>query len=392
MPRASLPNSFKDMRTMKVTLTQTTEEEIWEHMCDWVERYKEDMKRRIHEIDDILYQFDKENPYLKRDWMRYFTAHWMSVEEREGWNRKYKNGRIPKPESEWDVDRDLCYVPRDLKLCLREFKWDEDPEKSNLVNDWEYRMDALRDYYKLNTETLDYTDERLYNKAKDTFYNENKELILHKRENHGTVSLLEKDEVPECKYCREYYLREKPEWDRRQKELEEEEERRQKEEEQRIQKEKEQRQREAEERRNRPAVIHTCELCDYKTVHGYNYELHMESKEHKQKQRDKDTYCEKCNHQSRSRAEHLAHLTSKKHLGSSEDKQTFYCEHCKFTTPFKSLWDTHCNTRKHKVASGEVQEIDVPTLFRCEPCEYQTYSKQCYEKHCESKRHKAKFG
>jgi hypothetical protein len=100
--------------------------------------------------------------------------------------------------------------------------------------------------------------------------------------------------------------------------------------------------------------VMTCDACKFTTKSNSAWEVHEESKDHKNNVRDQSLFCEKCNHRSRCRAEHVFHLHSKKHLGEVEvkEKPSLYCEICDYTAKNKGNYDYHMKSNKHIKKAG----------------------------------------
>lgn len=85
-----------------------------------------------------------------------------------------------------------------------------------------------------------------------------------------------------------------------------------------------------------------------------------------------------------------AHMRSFKHLEKAgvikPDTYPRQCEECKFEANSKFQWKQHCESRKHKVNTGQVQIVsEYPK--QCETCKYTANTRHLWEQHCAGKKH-----
>jgi hypothetical protein len=144
-------------------------------------------------------------------------------------------------------------------------------------------------------------------------------------------------------------------------------------------------------------VQHNCDVCDMTFEFPSQYEAHIETQRHKDKQSGSKQdiyYCKDCDFETKFKSQWNIHIETKKHkiaVGEIEEKETYFCPECDYTTKFKSQWNIHCNTQRHKVMTGEVSVFAKPTMHKCELCNYETPIKQVFDKHKQSKKHIMKY-
>lgn len=64
------------------------------------------------------------------------------------------------------------------------------------------------------------------------------------------------------------------------------------------------------------------------------------------------------------------------------DKQEYkyICKKCNFKCRFKSLWDKHIITEKHKTGHRK-KRCDIKEPYKCEHCNYETKNRTTFKKH-----------
>jgi hypothetical protein len=364
MPRPVVPVKCKEMRTMNVNITQTTEEEIKTHMEEQYKKFcseSSEIKKKQDEFLSYIY----ENGYTKFNSWRTKTPKRYEWEEWAGSKISYYNEMIMK-------HFDYKY---DLKLYLESFNKDlVDIECDPLYFDVHFKHHyeiSVPDEFKF-LESARYKEAKAKWEIEDaTWINERNEKRTHDSKHHsveyheemikklelnygpcrehyiqrdGINGALVSTEDATCKYCIiEKIKRERePELKRLQEERERLEEERQEESYRKWQEQKDL------EKQNRE--LYECDLCHFKTYNDTEYEKHEESKEHKKMEELRKFYCSDCNIQTRNQMELNIHKQTMKHkikIGEIEKQTDFKCEVCNYETKIKQNWDKHILTKLH---------------------------------------------
>jgi hypothetical protein len=356
MPRPSLPASLKKLWTFQVILTQTTEEEIWQHFTDKFRGYPDHRDYLLNKIEALEEEMNLNNPFSHQSFskargtqpfMKYNNLNGVAVEVFLEHN----------DETEWNRYMYIRQLDCDLKKCGKVFQWDENVKYAAQFMEWTAL--SQQTVWELDTALagLVITEECCYFYAKRQWEIAHAEEILQQKNaelarlNHSRHSI---EPDPECNLCilaeKRRALQEKQALERAIQEQQDAEEMLfMRQEEERVERELEAERKLME----KEAVKHTCKTCDYTTSSGGKFDVHLASKEHTARLRSKALYCESCMTQSRSQLEH----------------------------------ENHCNSVKHKKKVGEIVE---PTEYRCETCAYVTPSKHLFKQHTASKKHKEK--
>jgi len=144
-------------------------------------------------------------------------------------------------------------------------------------------------------------------------------------------------------------------------------------------------------------VDHNCDICELTFEFPSQLEAHLETQRHKEKEAGTKQdlyYCKDCNFETKFKSQWNIHCKSKKHriaVGEIEEKQVYFCPECDYTTKYESQWNIHCNTSRHKIGIGQERAFAKPNMYRCELCDYETPIKQVFEKHNQSKKHTMKY-
>jgi hypothetical protein len=352
MPRQTISPRVKGMVSYDVNITQTTEEQIWEHLQNKLaEIYllRDEATKRQNEMVDLVFS---SNPYEKCNW-------------RDKQPKRIEFLEWMKGEDKWyDFMRSVFEIKHDIKLCLDVFGWWEtkpveaseleyELAKLNFDYDGEFQIYEKMRYLeaKKNWEIrdADWIAEKklkevhyLQHKSEEGWENTQKRIADgFRRYDDPFIIEIKNTRDSKCKFC----IKEiKEETERNERQQKEEEEFKKREENWLLQKELE-RKRQIQERE-----LYECKYCDFKTYDENSWDKHEDSKEHKKLLELKKFFCEDCEVQCRNQTEYSIHI----------------------------------QTKKHKIASGKIQK---ETEFKCEGCNYITQLKQNFEKHLLTKSH-----
>jgi hypothetical protein len=374
MPRVSLPSHLKNLRTYTVLLTQTTEQDLLDHFRKASETYEEKNRPFYEMLDKALQAQYAENPYRRHNWRKGSAQ------------RKFAKGH------EWlqiDLENDteynkrewLLYVGRDLHWCNLEFKWSEKPETSTWYGDFVYRMEQCRTTMRDMEKELVEIDGRNFEIAKKEWERDDAEWIdrtkrMKEHERHRPYQFYldecEKDPdmrawyekrggIPNyeetCEFCKERKARDEAYAERMRLEAEQE----------RLEREEEDRERQEQEAlRKKPVlpavkVVRRCEDCDYQTSTLFNFELHMKSKEHAHRVKQKSLYCACCETQCRTQIEFNNHLQTSKHKKLA-NPTILRCEACDYTASLKHHFEAHMTSKRHLAKVAESQSVTIPMV------------------------------
>ena len=95
--------------------------------------------------------------------------------------------------------------------------------------------------------------------------------------------------------------------------------------------------------------------------------------------------CVPCGFRGRTSSCLLTHRTRQKHFLITGDiliRKKYYCTPCQYTAEYRSHWDRHLGSKRHKVLTNP------PVLHACDLCSYKSYSRVYYTRHI--KRHRTK--
>ena len=356
MPVKTLPSHLKNMKTMDVQLTKTTEEEIWLHFVNRFTNLEEEYEYIHKALDKAINYMYENNPYYKYNWRKcipermYKCLEWLTT--------NYESNAIEKFWSYYELKSDL-------KRCNGEFKWTEDETKSVECCNMLYIIDRLLEQTKEKQNELNDLEKTRFEQAKqewlerDKVWIEEQKLIKGHSYHHPKeyyIQLFKKDKNAEifyngiipnhsetCKYCIAEADYKRIQDEKEKKDLEEQE--------QRNREWLEQKEREREESRQVKQVMqnYECPDCNFHTVHKFNFDNHMDSKEHAQMIKCKSLFCKDCEIQCRSIIEYNHHIHTSKHKKKAGqlEEDTLYCTICNHTATTKQNYQTHLKSKKH---------------------------------------------
>jgi len=101
-------------------------------------------------------------------------------------------------------------------------------------------------------------------------------------------------------------------------------------------------------------------------------------------------FCEKCNYTTEKHSSYSQHLKSGLHINGKRkersDKQSFLCNICQYKT------DSTKNLLSHQLNNHSTkEERQQKYSYYCEICDFGIFAKSLYEKHCQSKKHVSKI-
>ena len=352
MPRQTIPQRAKKMQTYDVNITQTTEEQIWNHIQIKLNEIQPlQNEARIKQNDMINLVFDS-NPYQNCNWRKNPPKHIEFLEWMDG-NEKW-----------YDYIRLLFEIRHDVKLCIDIFNWYE--TKPEEVSQLEHEVIKLSLDYEEEFnmyERMRYLEAKKIWEVNDAEWIANKKISDIHNSSHKSIELWEHYKqkqregcftydilIPEiitntrintCKLCVNAIAEEKR---IEEKQRIEEIEFIKREEEWKLQKEIERK--EVLETRE----LYECKECGFKTYDDIVWNTHEESKDHKKIMELKKFYCEECLVQCRNQMEFSIHIQTKKHkilTGIIEKQTEFKCETCNYITHLKQNYDKHCLTKSH---------------------------------------------
>ena len=372
MPRKSLCSEMKNMRSMKVSLTQTTEAEICEHL---EAEYKEleplmvEMKAEQEKMINLVFNHKTNNPYSLMSWRK-------GSPTRLKFSQWY--GDYDKNGDKWLEAEMRVYALRDdIKLCDSVFKWSENTDMSDILFQTQKYIDnsggdffniceqicfneakkewEIRDAVWIADQTLKEVHKTKHFSKQESKERYENQLSAMKRGNE-TPEFIAKflkglspdgtdTQKDDCKFCVEARNT-----DEKKRKEDEERDKRFAEREALFEKRENEwlKQKALEDKEEKDK--YECECCKYSTFSGEAFDFHLESKEH----------------------------------AKMESLTKYFCKSCGVQLRNQMEYTIHTQTKNHKIAVGEIEKI---IEYRCDECEYITKLKQNYDKHCLSKAH-----
>lgn len=356
MPRASLHPRMKNCESYDVNITQTTEEDLLNHLKKASEEYEERWQAHYDKLHLVVERQHDHNPYRKCNWRKGSPER--KYEKGWEWNQWHHEDTAGRDHYHW-----LFRIRHDLVLCNREFKWSDNKELEKWYSEFDYFTERCLNTINSTEEELRWIDCMNYGSAKKAWEEEDAEWIelqkmkkehnFHKPKQYY-INLFARDKqaqawyearggIPNheetCELCKQ---------EKKELELREEQERayiqEQQQEEQRLKAEREAKQ-------ARAAKVsckqYHCEDCDFHTTIKFAYDDHLLSREHIKCIHAKKWHCIACNFHARSDPEYQHHLTTKKHQSGGIKQTEWRCEACDYTATQKGHYETHCRSKKH---------------------------------------------
>lgn len=379
MPRASLPASLAHVRSYSVALTQTTEEELWNHFASIFAAFDKTTEKWDTAAYNMMMMFMTGNPYANKCF-RNMRSDRSRLNNELQW--------LSSAEGESEEYFKYAFLRGDLMRCDAVFKWSEDGEKKELFSDMINQCELFKAQMESYNHSIKVLEAKRWNTAYEEWRERDKEWIANqelyvRHKSHKTkeywLNLAARDpsvmtfyggKLPDneetCILCKHEALiaARRREDEERECEL--------------LRKEKEEwaaieAEEAAEAAEKRKAVLaeeatrkYSCDDCSFMTNRAIEYHAHIASKSHETITKLKSLYCVCCKTQCESQSRFEIHNRSAKHNRNAagkdkEEKQLHRCECCSYETPFKHVYDNHLKTKRHRdclVAVG----IVVPTI------------------------------
>jgi hypothetical protein len=350
---------MKKFRSFEILITQTTPDDIWDFFVSKMNVFALRSKHYLSRIEKMLDEIKEYNHYLEFDF--YESIERINLYE---WSE----------DCYFDFIREYSVLMKDIELC-ENVLWCDKEDQENLDAMFEWKRDIsnfITNIQFLQNELVYYDNKNIAEvntkrKEKRLEKDANQKVISNHWNNHKQPENYEEPHVEgehyylkfdsskvyfdkECKLCiseKEFYCSKKIHEDKELFELKQA---------QLCQQEEEEAKKLAEKKKHESQITNVstmvCECCEYKTKSKYNFQEHLESKDHQTKYKLKHWFCSDCNTQSRSELEWTYHIKTKKHkiaIGEEEGKPTeYHCESCDYTCRLKTHWTQHIAGKKHQ--------------------------------------------
>lgn len=412
MPRHTLDKWTYKLKTISVCITKHKEEDIYNHMVKMYEKMEELYEKYDARYRNILRELDDEENHM------YAKYNWRLGDPSRFWLKNADNWYcIDETEEGKEIiqqEYKLFYeIWADFYICDKYSDWiEEKPEWSSMVIDIERWHDLIKnipdtikiyeqvDYFKYKKRWQEADKDWIAEQEREKDHNKNHPKIdvfvpITDFDNEPPLYPLE-PLIPDCIYCKQHWEERKVKYDRsiqfwlkNKKEYEE------------YLKQKEQEDQAKRLKREKAVQDFVacfdlkedleCTICDYKAQDSYDLHEHKNSASHKKNCR----YCKVCNLQCRTDQEYDDHLETLKHKNKEdgieekpEDKEdkkkSRYCEVCQLQCRTDKEYQNHIDSKRHKQNAGLLEKVKI---YKCNHCDYQTTIKCNYEKHIVSKNH-----
>jgi len=344
MPRKSLPPKVKSLQGYEVILTQTTEEEIKNHIYSTAKKFEEYFDEINLKQNRMLNKVIDENPYAGMSFRKPIIH--LEFDDWMGSNK----------EKYFEMMKLIFQFSHDFAVCMQVFEWEE-PELEFMIEKYGHIGEKEKDFIMFEKMRVKQAREEW--EIKDAVWiQENKlkdEHKSHKSKSEWEIEFkkitaemgidflnrwfpngIPNDEET-CIHCiKEAKRKKEAEEHGKKMELEQ------------LKYDEEWQKQKASFAQIKEKL--TCECCNFSTFSEQAYELHMESKEHEKTELFSSLFCKDCDIQCRNKNEFMFHITTNKHKINSGKivKQTeFHCEKCDYKTNLKQNFDKHCLTKSH---------------------------------------------
>jgi hypothetical protein len=124
-----------------------------------------------------------------------------------------------------------------------------------------------------------------------------------------------------------------------------------------------------------------CDTCEIQFFAKVKFQAHLETSKHKRLS-NIIMNCELCGYMTTSKQLMNQHKSSQKHANAVNGvKPPIYeCLDCNLRTKYKSVYEQHMNTKKHRVGFND-------QIYECTTCDYKCGSKQLIDQHNSTKKH-----
>jgi hypothetical protein len=373
MPRPSLPSSLKNLDTINVLLTQTTEEQLWAHVKTFFPKWEAKQEEWIEAVRAASHQISKDT---------FAKCSWRKKEPKLYYAKPCLSNICHMTEEEQEEYGLMSFFFFDLHKLKRQLEWDkEEHPYSSEFNVMLGTMEHLGNILKASLQSLSDWEASCRDIGRQAWEKRDAEWIAEEarlqdvKNRHGKHRTEEEVRASYAGHNDAYAMKRlaldleldvgydtacelciaRDERVRREAEQEAERLRQKKEEAEReaeLERQDEQRLAEEEAKAQRPPVkiyTYSCQLCNYTTPSHYSHTEHLASREHRHREKLQTFFCSTCGVQARSQAEHDFHQASVKHRNnvSGAGEERFHCEPCEYTCGTKMLWKQHCGGKKH---------------------------------------------
>lgn len=344
MPRKSLPAKIKSLQGYEVILTQTTEEEIKDHIYAVAEKYEDYFDEINMRQNHMLNKVIEENPYAGMSFRK------------PGVHLDFNDWMGSNPEKYFEMMKVIFQFRHDFAVCMQVFDWEE-PEIEFMIEKYgnigekekefimfeKMRFKQAHDEWEIK-DAVWIQENKLKEAHKSHKSKSEWEIEFKKLEAENGIEFVNRwfpagipNDEETCIHCIND-AKHKKEAEEHSKKMELEQQRMDED----WQKEK------ASLKTVREKL--TCECCNFSTFSDEVYDLHLDSKEHKRIELLKKTYCKCCELQCRTELDFNIHVQTKKHkyaAGILEKQTEFHCEKCDYKTNLKQHFEKHCATKSH---------------------------------------------
>lgn len=319
----SLPRSISKLQTLSVSLTRTTEDEIYTHLTRQVDVFQQRVKDFTARFSDVL---DTSNPYTHKSFRR---THRLP-------SRKYTDIlALIEDETEMEQYHWIFKIYKDYKLAVSVFKWNEtEGERATDCNEFLHDGEQAVEYMRSLEREIYQTDRNNWEDAKSAWDAKNGDLIQRDAWEHTHTTLhcpnAYSDKMrhnPECPIC----VAQKTEQDlaeAKQMEME-------------LAQKQEEAKEVAQKQVEKQVLDETpvsCEICMWSGCGTHTLHKHNHSEDHATKVRLTSLFCKACKTQCACSANWVAHINTEKHKIAIST----YCVVCDKTFSNKQNYTKHC--------------------------------------------------
>lgn len=320
MPRKSLPQQCKRMKTLAVCLTNTTEEEIWNHLLNSAQKYIDEAYTITVKQSTFITNIYNNNPYLNFSWRN-------RTPSRVKWDEWMENN-----ENIQDIIISHFDFKHDWSLCVKAFDWNNED-----VIYWDFEI-KKNNYNVTSNEEFEVYERMHYNNSKKEWEIKDADWIIENKlkQDHKTHN-----KNPDCKLCINE-IEEDKKWELRNLARIEQQNKWNEEWKAKLLQDEKEKQENKE--------LYECKHCNFMTYDEKAADIHEESKTHKKTIELMNLYCKDCSIQCKNQTDYIIHIHTKKHkviCGEIEKQMEFKCDKCNYVTGLKQNFEKHCSTKAH---------------------------------------------